>query len=149
MWIIRTLEKILSIATANQQEIKRMSQALDDLNAAVAALQTSVTNLQATANTVIADIAQLVAAGNDSAAIEAAVAKLKDSGTALDAANAALTASEPPPPAGSTLALRQYLRRRPSRLGDGVGVVCAACHRSWHVAQSATSSNRNSRKMCA
>ena len=148
MWIIRTLEKILSIATANQQEIKRMSQALDDLNAAVAALQTSVTNLQATANTVVADIAALVAAGNDSAAIEAAVAKLKDSGTALDAANAALTASEPH--AAGRLDLASASISAAVRLGLVMGSgCCAACHRSWHVAQSATSSNRNSRKMCA
>lgn len=75
-----------------------MSTAIDDLNAAIAAIQISVTNLQATAATVVADIQTLIAAGNDDAAIEAAVANLKTSGASLDAANASLIAAEPPAP---------------------------------------------------
>lgn len=91
MWIFRILRTILAKQEATLA-------AIDDLNAAVTAIQTSVTNLQATAATVVADIQALIAAQgqNNDQAIEDAVAKLTASGAALDKANSDLTAAEPP-----------------------------------------------------
>lgn len=90
------LHRKLNLILANQEKI--MS-ALDDLNTEESALATSVASIQTTVTATVAAIQALTAAvgNNDDAGVEAAVANLKGLGTALDAANTALSAALPPP----------------------------------------------------
>jgi hypothetical protein len=94
--LARLLGQILTALESLKAQGAKTMAAIDDLTAEVSAIETEITNLQATATLVVADINALIAAGNDSAAIEAIVARLKVSGANVDAANAAMTAVLPP-----------------------------------------------------
>jgi septal ring factor EnvC (AmiA/AmiB activator) len=98
-WHDRPIEKLLSgqshRLTNIEQELKRMTTAIDDLNQAIV-------NLGAAVNGATAEIAnhtaQLIAANsaNDSVAVEAAAKKITDVAASL---NAAVAAAQPAPPA--------------------------------------------------
>lgn len=74
--------------------------AIDDLNAEIVAIGTSVSNAIAVETAAIT----AAAANNDTAAIEASVANLKTVQTTLDAFTASITPAPVAPPAATTAA---------------------------------------------